>query len=83
MLGEEGSFDQDITPQHLKDVAEHNAWRWFALLGNEHLAKMTIKSLVKKMIMYGAEAVDIRPSLAPPPLLHIFSGYDAILISIL
>lgn len=74
---------KNITAQDLKDVAEHNAWRWFALLGDEHLAAMAIKSLAKKMIMNGAEAVDIRPSLAPPPLLHIFSGYDATLISIL
>ena len=74
---------KDITPQDLKDVAEHNVWRWFAFLGDEHLAAMAIKSLTKKMIMNGAEAVDIRSSTAPPLLLHIFSGYDATLISIL
>ena len=74
---------KDITPRDLKDVAEHNVWRWFALLGNEHLAAMAIKCLAKKMIMNGAESVNIHPSLAPPPLLHIFIGYDATLISIL
>ena len=64
-------------------MTEHNAWCWFALLGDEHLATMAIKSLAKRMIMNVAKAVDMLLSSAPPPLLHIFSGYDATLIIII
>lgn len=47
-----------IKAEDLEAVAEHNAWRWFALLGDSRLAPMAIKSLAKKMILNGIEAID-------------------------
>jgi len=46
-----------IKAEDLEAVAEHNAWRWFALLGDSRLAPMAIKSLAKKMILNGVEAI--------------------------
>eukprot|EP00581_Thalassiosira_minuscula_P007041 CAMPEP_0183709128 /NCGR_PEP_ID=MMETSP0737-20130205/5238_1 /TAXON_ID=385413 /ORGANISM="Thalassiosira miniscula, Strain CCMP1093" /LENGTH=543 /DNA_ID=CAMNT_0025937143 /DNA_START=11 /DNA_END=1642 /DNA_ORIENTATION=- len=76
----------EITQQDLKEVTEHNAWRWFALLSDERLGTMAIKSLAKKMIQSGEESVRMgsKPwSISKTPLLNIFSGHDATLISIL
>mmetsp|Transcript_27562 Transcript_27562/g.66324 ORF Transcript_27562/g.66324 Transcript_27562/m.66324 type:complete len:225 (-) Transcript_27562:57-731(-) len=75
-----------IRPRELEGVAEYNAWRWFALLDDDQLVAMAIKSLAKKMIMNGAEVLNFRTrhqSSTPPPLLRIFSGHDATLISLL
>jgi len=72
-----------ITSQDLEDVAEHNAWRWFSLLSNERLASMAIKSLAKKMIANGVEAVNGSGFSTTPPLFHIFSGHDATLIALM
>lgn len=75
---------EGITTQDLDDVAEHNAWRWFALLGDKRLAAMAIKSLAKKMILNGEEAASGgSDSLESLPLLHIFSGHDATLIALM
>lgn len=74
----------------VKDVAEHNAWRWFALLSDSRLGPMAIKSMAKKMVKNGSEAIlswtegdggDRRWTGAP--LMHIFSGHDATLISLM
>jgi len=70
----------------VRAVADHNAWRWFALLSDSRLGPMAIKSLAKKMVKNGSEAVAAwkdGDGWLGIPLMHIFSAHDSTLISLI
>jgi len=83
---------KSISKSDQERLEEHNAWRWFELLNHRELTRMAIKSMAKKMVRNAEQAVtfhvashkeDMPSNQPPPPLLHIFSGHDATLISLM